>query len=231
MCGRFTLRTPAEQLALQFSCEIPTELAPTYNAAPTQAVAAVRSEAGSPQFARLRWGLIPVWAKDRSIGNRMINARAETVAEKPAFRAAFRARRCLILADGYFEWRKVGRAKQPYHIRMQDDVAFAMAGLWESWNDPQTSEPLESCTIITTEANRTTRPIHDRMPAILASPNWQIWLDPQQREPHVLLPLLRPFDSASMVACPVDRWVNSPRNNDPRCIAPAADILESNGTT
>jgi putative SOS response-associated peptidase YedK len=212
VCGRFTLRTPAEQLAWLFSCDIPTDLAPTYNAAPTQAVAAVRSEAGSPQFARLRWGLIPAWAKDRSIGNRMINARAETVAEKPAFRAAFRARRCLILADGYFEWQKVGKAKQPYYIRRHDEAPFAMAGLWESWNDPQTAETVQSCTIITTEANQTTRPIHDRMPAIVSDRDRQTWLDPQQKTPSVLLPLLRPFDPASMVAYPVDRWVNNPRH-------------------
>lgn len=231
MCGRFTLRTSAQQLVLHFSCDISNDLAPTYNAAPTQAIAAVRSQAGSRQFARLRWGLIPAWAKDRSIGSRMINARAETVAEKPAFRAAFRARRCLILADGYFEWQKVGKAKQPYYIRRHDEAPFAMAGLWESWSDPQTSEPLESCTIITTEANQTTRPIHDRMPAILAEPDWRVWLDPQQKTPSVLLPLLQSFDSASMVAYPVDRWVNSPRNNDPRCIAPVTDIFDCNTTT
>ncbi len=220
---------PAEQLVLQFSCDVPTDLPPTYNAAPTQAVAALRNKAGTPQFARLRWGLIPAWAKDRSLGNRMINARAETVAEKPAFRAAFRARRCLILADGYFEWQKVGTAKQPFYIRMHDDAPFAMAGLWESWNDPQTSETVESCTIITTDANQTTRPIHDRMPAILSNGDWAIWLDPQQKTPSVLQPLLRPLDPSCMVVYAVDRWVNNPRNNDPRCIARAADVLEGNG--
>jgi putative SOS response-associated peptidase YedK len=219
MCGRFTLRTNPQQLALVFSCEISADLLPNYNVAPTQQVAALRSGAAGREFTLLRWGLIPSWAKDRSIGNRMINARAETVAEKPAFRSAFRARRCLILADGYFEWKKTGNTKQPFHIRMHDDAPFAMAGLWESWRDPQQSETIETCTIITTEANELTAPIHNRMPAILPSGDYTTWLDPQQSGSQVLLPLLRPFDSKEMVAQPVSTWVNTPKHNDPQCIA------------
>ena len=151
MCGRFTLRTNANALSEQFSCEI-ADLPPRYNVAPTQMVASVRHDPDSQrrQFATLRWGLIPSWAKDMSIGNRMINARAETVADKPAFRAAFRRRRCLILADGYFEWLKKGWTKQPYFFRMLDEQPFALAGIWEEWRNKPRGQVLQSCTVITT---------------------------------------------------------------------------------
>ena len=218
MCGRFTLRTNPQQLALHFSCEIPADLKPTYNVAPTQAVATVRTGASGREFALLRWGLIPPWAKEKAIGNRLINARAETVAEKPAFRSAFRARRCLILADGYFEWQKEGKVKQPFYFRMRDDVPFALAGLWESWKDPSHSEVLQTCTIITTDANELTQPIHNRMPAIVSPDDYEVWLDAQQKDPQVLLPILRPFDTEAMTADPVSNWVNNPQHNDPRCI-------------
>jgi putative SOS response-associated peptidase YedK len=167
--------------------------------------------------------LIPAWAKDPSIGNRMINARAETVADKPAFRAAFRRRRCLVPADGYFEWQKTGRAKQPYYIRLADERPFAMAGLWEVWTDPATSQRLESCTVITTDANDLTRPIHDRMPVILPAAEYATWLDPQPPTTETLRDLLRPFDSSAMRADPVDSHVNNPRNDDPRCVAGPSD--------
>jgi putative SOS response-associated peptidase YedK len=219
MCGRFTLRTNPHQLALIFGCEIPPDLPASYNVAPTQSVATVRGrDNGTREFTLLRWGLIPHWAKEKSIGNRMINARAETIAEKPAFRSAFRQRRCLILADGYFEWQKKGKAKQPFLIRMRDDAPFAMAGLWESWTDPQQGETVSTCTVITTDANELTQPIHDRMPAILSAESYGLWLDPRQRDQQVLLPLLRPFEPDSMVADPVSLRVNNPRNNDPGCV-------------
>lgn len=152
------------------------------------------------------------------MGARMINARGETVAEKPAFRTAFRRRRCLVPADGYFEWVKMGKAKQPYHIRMQNDQPFAFAGLWESWRDRSTDETLESCTIITTEANELTKSIHDRMPVIVNDEDYELWLDPTMQDPDRLQPLLRPYDSDGMLADPVDRYVNSPKNDDPKCI-------------
>jgi putative SOS response-associated peptidase YedK len=218
VCGRFTLRTNPQQLALHFSCEIPAELQPTYNVAPTQTVAALRAGAGGREFALLRWGLIPPWAKEKAIGNRLINARAETIAEKPAFRSAFRARRCLVLADGYFEWQKVGKTKQPFYFRMHDDAPFAMAGLWEAWKDPSQSDIVQTCTIITTDANELTQPIHDRMPAILSTDDYEIWLDPQQKNAQVLLPMLCPFDANAMTADLVSNWVNNPQHNDPRCI-------------
>lgn len=220
MCGRFTLRTPSDKLGEMFACDIAPDLSPRYNIAPTQLVASVRrhSDAASRQFALLRWGLIPSWAKDVSMGARMINARGETVAAKPAFRTAFRRHRCLVLADGFFEWLKTGKAKQPYYIRMQDDRPFAFAGLWELWRDRSTDQTLESCTIITTEANELTRRVHDRMPVILDEADYDLWLDPAMQDPDRLQPLLRPFDPDGMRVDPVDRHVSSPRNDDPKCI-------------
>lgn len=221
MCGRFTLTSSVPVLAEVLGGDPPVDLPPRYNIAPTQPVCIVRiaAETGVRQWQMVRWGLIPAWAKDPSIGNRMINARAETVADKPAFRAAFRRRRCLVPADGYFEWQKAGRAKQPYYIRFCDDRPFAMAGLWEVWTDPMTGQRLESCTVITTDANDLTRPIHDRMPVILPAADCATWLDPQLAAAETLCDLLRPFDSSAMRADPVDSHVNNPRNDDPRCVA------------
>jgi len=152
VCGRFTLRTPAAALTERFSVDVPLELAPRYNVAPTQPVAAFRYDPAEHQrrFVQLRWGLVPSWAQDPSIGARMINARAETVHEKPAFRTAFRRRRCLVLADGYFEWQKTGRTKQPYYIHFADGRPFALAALWERWGAPESADAVESCAIITT---------------------------------------------------------------------------------
>jgi len=220
MCGRFTLRTNSVSLAEQFGCELPFDLPPRYNIAPTQPVATVRigPEEARRHWQMVRWGLIPSWAKEASIGSRMINARAETVADKPAFRAALRRRRCLVPADGYYEWQKTGKSKQPYYIRLRDNLPFAMAGLWERWINPETGEPVETCTIITTDANELTRPIHDRMPVILNVADYDLWLDPQLQNPDPLCRLLRPFDIQAMRADPVDTYVNNPRNDGPRCI-------------
>ncbi len=222
MCGRFTLRTPTPVLAARFRLATMPELIPRYNIGPTQLVPAVRpSIDGEREFARLHWGLIPFWAKDPKIGSRMINARAETVADKPAFRRAFRKRRCLIVADGYYEWRKVGREKLPHYIRMQDDQPFAMAGLWERWHggtEAQLDEPLESCTIITTESNELTADIHDRMPVILAEQQWDSWLDSELEDVQTLQPLLQPYSSNAMKMDPVSKHVNNVRHEDARCI-------------
>lgn len=229
MCGRFTLRTNPQQLALKFAAEMPADLAPRYNVAPTQDVAAVRTaKDGSRQFCWLRWGLIPSWAKDATIGNRMINARAEGIATKPAFRTALRRRRCLVLADGYYEWKKSGKSKQPFYIRLPDGQPFALAGLWESWRNPQQiepGEPIQSCTIITTDANRLTQAIHDRMPVILPPDSYALWLDPACQDPQEVQSLLRPCDWQPMLAEPVDPWVNNPRNDAPRCIEVRQDLL------
>lgn len=223
MCGRFTLRTPAtvltEQLLLDLGVEEIPELSPRYNVAPTQAIAVVRELADEGRRCELlRWGLVPSWAKDVSIGNRMINARAETVAEKPAFRTAFRRRRCLVLADGYFEWKKEGAKKQPYYIRMRDESPFAFAGLWERWSPGGDDAALDTCTLITTDANDLTRSIHDRMPVILAPNDYALWLDPRLDDKPRLTALLRPYDSEAMIADPVSTRVNNPKHDDPACI-------------
>ena len=220
MCGRFTLRTNAAALVEHFGGELPFDVPLRYNIAPTQPVATVRisPDDGCRRWQMVRWGLIPSWAKEESIGNRMINARAETLTEKPSFRSAWRRRRCLIPADGYYEWQKTGKSKQPFYIRLRDDSPFAMAGLWESWMNPATGAPVESCTVITTDANELTRPIHDRMPVILHAADYDRWLDPQLPNLDPLRELLRPFDSLAMRADPVSTLVNNPRNDDPRCV-------------
>jgi putative SOS response-associated peptidase YedK len=222
MCGRFTLRTPAERLVQQFSCVFPADLEPRYNIAPTQAVLAVRCESSSSErrVAPLRWGLIPFWAKEAAIGNRMINARSETVAEKPAFRAAFRRRRCLVPADGYYEWKKEGRQKQPFRIRLRDETPFGIAGLWESWDDPASGQTIESCTILTTEANALTREVHERMPVILPRERYAEWLAPDLEDARCLLPLLQPFPVEPMQMDPVSTLVNNPRNDSSECVVP-----------
>jgi len=165
----------------------------------------------------LRWGLVPSWAKDPSIGVRMINARAETIAEKPSFRSAFKHRRCLIPTDGYYEWAKAGKKKQPYFIRMKDRQPFAMAGLWESWKSPE-GETIETFTIITCEANSMMKPFHHRMPVILDEELWGEWLDPENNDVDRLKGYLVPYDSSKMEAFPVSPLVNNPRNDSPQCV-------------
>ena len=227
MCGRFTLHTSPEQLAEHFDLEETPPLAARYNIAPTQPVAIVRPdrEANSREWALVHWGLIPSWAKEPGIGARMINARGETVAEKPSFRAALRRRRCLLPADGFYEWKKEGRSKQPFHIRLRSQEPFAFAGLWETWTAPDGSE-LQSCTLITTEANELMATVHDRMPVILAPEDYAQWLgtgkDADARELDQLQHLLRPFDAELMEAYPVSQQVNNPQVEGPACIAPIA---------
>lgn len=192
--------------------------APRYNIAPTQSVIVVGDD-GKRYLKQMKWGLIPSWAKDPSIGNRMINARVETLAEKPAFRAALKKRRCLIPADGFFEWQKLGKVKQPVRIVLKSREPFGFAGLWEHWTSPEGEEVL-SCTIITTEANEVLRSIHNRMPVILMQVAESIWLDPQVQEPEKLLPLLRQYPSDQMEFYPVSREVNSPVVDKPSNIEP-----------
>lgn len=226
MCGRFTLRAPASEIAEAFSLFEAPPFTPRFNIAPTQPVAAVRSDpdAGGPQrqFAWLRWGLIPSWADDPSIGNRMINARSESVAEKPAFRAALRRRRCLVLSDGFYEWQRAGRKKQPYFIHFRDDRPFAFAGLWETWEGPDHSA-IESCTLLTTGPNDLMKPIHDRMPVILAPEHYDRWLDPNLQKPDEVVPLLGPYPGDELEALPVSPYVNSPTRDDPKCIEGMAE--------
>ncbi len=221
MCGRYSLTTPVEGLRQVFGFLEQPNLAPRYNVAPSQEIAAVRlGEDGERHFAQLRWGLIPSWAKDVKIGYKMINARAETVAEKPAFRAAFRRRRCLVLADGFYEWQKREKgAKQPYRITLADGGPFGFAGLWESWRDPESDERIESATIIVTEANDLLRPIHDRMPVILAPADFDAWLDVEQPR-EAAEALLRPYPAAALITTPVSTRVNKVTNDDLEVIAP-----------
>jgi putative SOS response-associated peptidase YedK len=223
MCGRFTLSSPPESLAQLFELEEVPSLAPRYNIAPTQPVAVVRLslEHEARRLDLLRWGLIPPWSKDPSIGSRMINARAETAAEKPAFRGAFRHRRCLIPADGFYEWAKEGSRKQPFFIQVTGDRPFALAGLWETWQ-PAGGEPVESCTILTTDANALLRSIHERMPVIIGPADYALWLDPTVVEPGRLQPLLTAYQAEAMSCFPVSPIVNSPANDSPECIAPLA---------
>jgi putative SOS response-associated peptidase YedK len=222
MCGRFTLTTPIPVLAEWFLFPEAAPQPARYNIAPTQAIAAVRAtaDAGKRELCFLRWGLIPSWADDPAIGNRLINARSETAANKPSFRSAFRQRRCLILADGFYEWQKLGTRKQPYYFRMREGKPFAFAGLWERWEKDGTA--VESCTILTTSANDLLRSVHERMPVILAPADYEQWLDPAVRQPEELQPLLRAFPAEAMTAYPVGLVVNNPRNETPQCIEPAA---------
>ena len=220
MCGRFVLMTQGTSLAERFKLEEVPDLEPRYNIAPTQKVAIIRlnPETLQRRLVLVKWGLIPFWAKDTSIGNRLINARAESAAEKPAFRSAFKSKRCLVPADGYYEWKKMkGGQKQPYLARNADGSPFAFAGLWERWQAPE-DEVIESCTILTTDANDLTQPIHDRMPVILKPEDYDLWLDPQVKAPNLLKPLLRPYPSEEMVAEPVSPKVNKASYDAPDCV-------------
>jgi len=222
MCGRFTLSTRPEILAELFDlAEIPP-LAPRYNVAPTQPVPVVlRTERGGPSTLRLfRWGLIPSGAVDAAVGNRMINARAETVATRPSFRIAFRKRRCLVPADGFYEWQKTQRSKQPFLIRMADGRPFAFAGLWEHWEPPEGDPAIDSCTILTTEPNDLVRSLHDRMPAIVRPKDYGRWLDPGEDRPEALMGILAPFPQEGMEAYAVGTQVNNARFDAPSCIEP-----------
>ncbi|MGI9048444.1 MAG: SOS response-associated peptidase [Rubrobacteraceae bacterium] len=221
MCGRYTLATPVERLAEAFGVggSLP-ELSPNYNVAPTQEVAAVLVDGDERRLEMLRWGLIPSWAKDPEIGARMINARSETVPEKPSFRSAFRKRRCLIPADGFYEWQKTNNGKQPFYARMRDGSPFAFAGLWESWRDNDGPE-VRTCTILTTNPNELMAQVHNRMPVILPPDYYGLWLDPDAEE-DALTELFDSYPDEAMETYPVSRFVNSPSNNDERCGEPAA---------
>jgi len=222
MCSRFTLSKKAAELESLFAVKMPHELLPRYNIAPSQPVIAVRMRPNAPQreAVLLQWGLVPSWAKDPTMGSRLINARSETVAEKPAFRMAFRHRRCLIPSDGFYEWRGMPGKKQPYHIRMRDGALFAFAGLWEVWEGLEGY--LETCAILTTEANHVVRPLHNRMPVILPPADYALWLDTSMSDTKKLHALLHPYPSEEMVAIPVSTRVNNPTNEGPALLEPIA---------
>jgi len=221
MCGRYTLTSKGDELALLFDLRELPLLPPRYNTAPTQEAAVVRvlEPGGERRLDPLKWGLVPYWAKEASIGNRLINARAESVAEKPAYRFSFKKKRCLVAADGFYEWKKEGKAKQPYLIHRKDGKPFAFAGLWSTWKNPEQGGALvETFTILTTDANDLLRPLHDRMPVIVDTENFDLWLDPKQEDAAVLQPLLVPHAVEGFEAFPVSRLVNSPANDVAGCV-------------
>jgi putative SOS response-associated peptidase YedK len=220
MCGRYRLTAKERYIRDHFGLDEDPTWTARYNIAPTQPVAVIRQDAKEPNrsFGLLRWGLIPYWAKDASIGFKTINAMSETAAEKPAFRDAIRKRRCLIISDGFFEWKKLGpKEKQPYNIGMIDDSVFAFAGLWERWRDPA-GEAIETCSVLTTRPNALVAEVHDRMPAILKPEDYDLWLDPGMRDVAVVTECLKPFDPKLMKKYPVSTRVNRTENDDQECV-------------
>ena len=225
VCGRYVLTTPGEVLAQIFETaqppeELLEEIVPRYNISPTQQVPIVRRAATGPrELALVRWGLVPHWAKDPAIGNRLINARAETAAEKPSFRDAMKRRRCLIPADGFYEWQKLGKGKQPWLLRVKGARPFAFAGLWSHWKNPEGDATLETCAILTTTPNELAATVHDRMPVILPATTWQRWLD--EAPPGTpFTELFLPYPAAQMEAFAVSKRVNSPTNEGSERIEP-----------
>lgn len=218
MCARYNLRSKMSVLARQFQLDLGLEFAdigPRYNIAPSQEVLAIRHPR---QLVKLRWGLLPGWAKDAKLAYSTINARADSVATKPAFRAAFKKRRCLVLADGYYEWLTEGKHKQPFLFEIDDGEPFAFAGLWESCTLPGEQAARETCSLITTDANELAREIHDRMPVILDPASYDAWLDPENPDLESLQSLLCPFPSDRMASRPVSTYVNNSRHEGPECL-------------
>lgn len=218
MCGRFTQTHSGQALAKAFGLSVAPDIPPRYNIAPSQSILVVRAGESGREVIAMRWGLIPSWMKEPPKDARLINARADTVAVKPSFRAAFKRRRCLIPADGFYEWQKLGDRKQPYYIRYRDHHVFAFAGLWEHWE--REGGAVQSCTIITTDANALMRPIHERMPVILDPKDYGPWLGEVDVAPIKLGAMLAPPPDAKMETFPIRKLVNSPRNDTPECIVP-----------
>jgi putative SOS response-associated peptidase YedK len=222
MCGRFTLTVDPAELKDTFNdYDFPAQFAPRFNIAPSQPVLAISND-GQNRAEFFVWGLIPSWAKDPAIGNRLINARGETLAEKPSFRGGFKYKRCLILADGFYEWKSQPgtKVKVPHFIHMKDRQPFAFAGLWDEWNSPDGSQ-IRSCTIVTTEPNELMMSIHNRMPVILPPDAYAQWIDPASRMPDSLHALIKPYPADGMAAYPVSTLVNNPKNDRAECVVPA----------
>jgi putative SOS response-associated peptidase YedK len=218
MCGRFTLHTPVSQIREAFSLEHtePLGLEPRYNIAPSQQIPIIRDTETSREMVMAQWGLIPNWSKESKTKYSTINARVESVAEKPTYRTPFKRRRCLIPADGFYEWKVVNGNKIPHHIRMRDGCVFAFAGLWDHWGGENDS--IESCTIIVMPANEVMKPIHERMPAIIAPAHYDLWLDSRVTDKQEIMQYLNSAPSSQLTAYPVSTWVNSSRNDNERCI-------------
>jgi putative SOS response-associated peptidase YedK len=221
MCGRFTLHTPAAQIIDTFKLTdiSAQELTPRYNIAPSQNIPIIRDTEARREMVMARWGLIPGWSKESRTKYSTINARIESAAEKPAYRTPFKRQRCLIPADGFYEWKQVNGNKIPYHIRMRDGKVFAFAGLWDHWGGKDDS--IESCTIIVMPSNDVMKPIHERMPAIIAHAHYDSWLNSSVTDKQEIMQYLTSAPSSQLTAYPVSTRVNSPGNNDERCIQPA----------
>jgi len=220
MCGRFVLFSDLKRIQLAFELDqANVTLEPRYNIAPTHQIVVIVQRAGSRTLETMRWGLIPAWAKDEKIGARMINARAETVAEKPSFKRALVQRRCLVIADGFYEWHTIGTKKTPMYVRLKSGAPMGFAGLYDTWQSPA-GEAVTSCTIITTSANALMQPIHDRMPAILSKEAQRAWLDATNQDIKQLVALLKPYPADELQVYPVSPLVNSPRHNSAECIKP-----------
>jgi putative SOS response-associated peptidase YedK len=220
MCGRFVLENTPEQLMKVYRLSSPPDLYPHYNIAPNQQVAVVRQHnGGDRELAFLQWGLIPSWAKDPTASYKMINARSETAHEKPSFKQAFRARRCIIPASGFYEWEKVGKEKIPHYIHLRDGKVMSLAGLWERWKSAEGQE-LETCTVLTTAANSLIRQLHDRMPVILHNEEFDLWLNREIDDVNRLTELFHPYPSSQLEEYVVTKDVNSPTNDHPGCIVP-----------
>jgi putative SOS response-associated peptidase YedK len=226
MCGRYRL-TRAEKIAQKFEAEFTGELRPRYNIAPTQIVPVVRATDSGRTIASMRWGLIPSWASNTSIGQ--INARSETVLEKPAFKESFERRRCLIAADGFYEWRRMVNTKQPFHFGMKDDSLFAFAGIWDRRTDPGGTW-IASCAILTTTPNQLLRDVHDRMPAILSEQDYSEWLTAPPAESHRLTDLLMPYEADLMKRFPVSSLVNYVENDLPACTVEVPELGSPQGS-
>lgn len=221
MCGRYALYGPVSRLREHFGVDFDAiAFAPHYNLAPLQFAPVIREHEGARHVAMMRWGLLPSWAKDVSIATRLINARVETAAEKPAFRAAFRARRCLVPADAFYEWAPTPSGKQPYLVRLKSGEPLALAGLWEHWHAPD-GEALSTFTILTTDANALLAPLHERMPVVLPPESWSLWLN-GARTPQQVMPLARPYPGSAMALHAVSRRVGNVRNDDAKLIEPVA---------
>jgi len=223
MCGRFTIVFDSNQLMHRFGIEeIPFDWREIYNVAPGQKIPAIIENKGERRIGQLKWGLVPFWSKDEKVGYKMINAKSETLQDRPAFKNLFARKRCIIPADGFYEWKKIGKEKQPMRIMMKTGEPFALAGLYDTWTNPE-GVKLHTCTIITTKPNEVVKDIHDRMPVILRKQDEQLWLDREKFDADLLQSLLVPYDHDQMRAYPVPSMVGSPKNNIPECIQEIAN--------
>lgn len=227
MCGRFVSKAEKAKVEKEFKVKIgdPNLAAPRYNIAPTQMIDAIAEIENARKISSFRWGLIPSWAKDDSIGSKLINARAETLREKPSFRDAFRSRRCIVPASGFYEWEKTSKGpKQPFYFYLKEKEVFGFAGLWEEWLDKETGELTETCTIITTEANEVLKPVHDRMPVILKNSDYDFWLDKKVKDTSKLQNLLVPFPAEEMDSHAVSRAVNIATADSAELVVPVNSL-------